>query len=57
MYVLRRMEYLEIEAPKKKIAQGVEDVQGWLVGAPAGSAPVSVEVWAANTKRRHRHEY
>ena len=57
MYILRRMEYLEIEAAKNKIAQGVEDVQGWLVGAPAGSAPVSVEVWAANTKRRHRHEY
>ena len=36
------------------ISQGVEDVQGWLVGAPAGSAPVSVEIWDANTKRRHR---
>lgn len=38
----------------QEISDGVQDVQGWVVGAVAGSAPVSAEVWAANTKRRHR---
>ena len=38
----------------QEISDGVQDVQGWVVGAVAGSAPVSAEVWAVNTKRRHR---
>ena len=38
----------------QEITDGVQDVEGWLVGAPVGSAPVSAEVWGANTKRRHR---
>ena len=38
----------------QEIAEGVQDVQGWLPGALVGSAPVAREVWDANTKRRHR---
>ena len=38
----------------QEIAEGVQDVQGWLPGALVGSAPVVREVWDANTKRRHR---